>query len=480
MKNKANKREQVFQSILKDLAGCFGSGMRKVWHERKTQWINLLCFLGLTFGLTYNHRFLQSPILQLYDAFPSLIYDLLLAIPWPVWHFVIFIIGGSCIVLVMGSRDYKAKKSYQDKIERVGLKGGDGSFLRVVNVIKPDAFRTNVIIKSVGIGVEKYKSKKDDLESSFAEEIDSVLQGPTPQIIVLKLTKRKLPKITPFSEVESALSRPHSFLVGESMNGPMTRTLESLPHMLIAGTTGGGKSVFFKQALLGLLKTTPHLQLYLIDLKRGVEMKEFGGIPNVSIAKKEEEAVSILKKIKTEMDRRFEYMEENGINEIIPHRDKMDKIVVGIDEASVIYTKSRSNQSTITVARELTDELAKLARSAGIHLILATQKVSKETIDTKVQENIGGRMCFKMNTMTNSVTVLGNKMAYELPDIPGRAIWASGNSFTEVQAPLMNVDELKSELAEIAAEYERKERKLYGNMLALNAQKASDRGRVPE
>jgi S-DNA-T family DNA segregation ATPase FtsK/SpoIIIE len=157
----------------------------------------------------------------------------------------------------------------------------------------------------------------------------------------------------------------------------------------------------------------------------------------------------MLKKVKDEMDRRFEYLEKTGNKEIIPARDKMDKIVVGIDEASVLYSKVKANATKahlINTAREYTDELAKLARAAGIHLIFATQKVSKETIDTKVQENIGGRVCFRMNTMTNSVTVLGNKRAFELPDIKGRAVWASGNEFLEIQAPFLEDEELKSEI----------------------------------
>lgn len=175
-------------------------------------------------------------------------------------------------------------------------------------------------------------------------------------------------------------------------------------------------------------------------------MKEFGELPNVRIAKTEAEACQMLKKVKDEMDRRFEYLEKTGNKEIIPVRDK---IVVGIDEASILYSKVKANATKahlINTAREYTDELAKLARAAGIHLIFATQKVSKETIDTKVQENLGGRVCFRMNTMTNSVTVLGNKKAFELPEIKGRAVWASGNDFLEIQAPFLEDEELKSEI----------------------------------
>ena len=185
----------------------------------------------------------------------------------------------------------------------------------------------------------------------------------------------------------------------------------------------------------------------------------------------EKDAVNVLKNLRNEMDRRFDYLEEKKLKEIDPKRDKMDKIIIGVDEASVLYTKVKSDSAKkkyIVEARELTDELSKLSRAAGIHLILATQKVTKETIDTKVQENIGGRMCFQMNTLQGSMTVLGNKMALNLPDIKGRGIWSSGNKFTEIQAPFLSEDELETELTILGKEYENKTRKFFGPMVALD------------
>jgi len=186
--------------------------------------------------------------------------------------------------------------------------------------------------------------------------------------------------------------------------------------------------------------------MYLLDLKRGVEVKEFEELPNVKIGKDESSAVDILKAVRDEMNSRFKYLEDKGFKFIEPKRDKKDLIVVAIDEASVLYGKVKSNsinKDLVIEARELTDELAKLGRAAAIHLILATQKVTKETIDTKVQENIGGRMCFRMNNIQGSTTVLGNQKALKIPDIKGRGIWANGNKFTNIQAPYISDEEIK-------------------------------------
>lgn len=441
--------ENKFIKIIESLSQCVWFGLKKMWRGKKEYYLLMLSTTLIIGATTFNHRFLWATHLGIQNELPKFLVNVLYKIPWEVFFFAFLFAILLFTSILVGLREFKLMQEFQKKLNRIGLKGAEGAFFRIVSVNNVDEFKTTLVIKSVGIGIDKYQQRKSDIEASFAEEIDSIANGSNPQIIILYLTKRKLPKLVKYHDVEAQLVKPHSFIIGESMKGVVTRTLESLPHLLIAGTTGGGKSVFFKQTLVSLLKSTPRLQLYLLDLKRGVEMKEFGELPNVRIAKTEAEACQMLKKVKEEMDRRFEYLEKTGNKEIIPARDKMDKIVVGIDEASVLYSKVKANATKahlINTAREYTDELAKLARAAGIHLIFATQKVSKETIDTKVQENIGGRVCFRMNTMTNSVTVLGNKKAFELPDIKGRAVWASGNDFLEIQAPFLEDEELKSEI----------------------------------
>lgn len=466
MNQKQNGESKAFQ-ILEGLWECLWYGGKRLWKNKNIHFFNFITLASFWFVACHNHKLIKSDFFQFKEFFPDFFLRFLIAIPWEIHFYIGLIFLSSFWLIALGVNEHKTIQDYQKKIERTGIKGAEGAFLKVVAVNHPDDFKTTLVLKSVGIGLDKYQLKKADLESSFAQEIDLISIGPNPQIVILNLTKRKLPVMINFSDLEPSLVKPHSFIIGESMKGVLTRTIESLPHMLIAGTTGGGKSVFFKQMLLGLLKTTPHLQLYLLDLKRGVEMKDFAVLPNVQVAKNEAEAVKMLQSLKDEMERRFAYMEEKGYREIEPKRDKMDKIVIGIDEASVIYTKTKSNNGLAQKAREITDDLAKLARATGIHLILATQKVSKETIDTKVQENIGGRICFKMNTMVNSVTVLGNKLAFELPDVRGRAIWASGNSFSEIQAPFMSDEQLKEEIELIAEEFKNKNRNLYGKMLTV-------------
>jgi DNA segregation ATPase FtsK/SpoIIIE-like protein len=303
------------------------------------------------------------------------------------------------------------------------------------------------------------KPKKSDLESAFRQKIEEIKFSRDRSFIEISLCSRELPTMIPYSEVTDMAKNESSFLLGESLSGGfLTQELTSLPHLLIGGTTGGGKSVFFKNTILSLLKTTPHIQMYLIDLKKGVEVKEFADLPNVTVAKDEEEAVLVLKAIKDEMDSRYIYLENHSKQKkIIPRKDKKDLIVIGIDEASVLYGKtssSKSRKELMTKARELTDDLAKLARAAGIHLIIATQKPIKDSIDTKTLENLPGRISFKMSTHAGSNSMLGNAKAYSLPDIKGRAIWKGGNKFLEIQTPFVSDEEIQYEIDKIKKGFE--------------------------
>lgn len=192
--------------------------------------------------------------------------------------------------------------------------------------------------------------------------------------------------------------------------------------------------------------------MYLVDLKR-VETKEFEPFPNVKIVKDELEAVQVLQALKDEMNRRYAYMEKLGVNHLEPTKHNRDLIVVAIDEASVLYGKtkvSKAKADLVATARELTHDLTKLARASGIHVIIATQKPVSESLDTSSLENLPGRMIFKMSSIPGSNTALGNKRAYELPDIKGRGIWRGGNDYIEVQTPYISPEELREECAVLA------------------------------
>jgi hypothetical protein len=477
--NTTNKgAEKLFDAIGK-LFGIYFNisyyGIKKFNPNSFKMWFSILFFLLVMFNLTYNYDFLVILNKIMPNIFTVSVLTFFVKVPWVGYFSSFSILGILLSIPLFGLEEYKRIKAYQKDFDFLSIKAGNGSPPKVIRVVEVDDFKTKVILKSEGIGIDRYKTKTNDLTAALGQIVEEIRSCNNPKYIEFSLTKKSLPKQVSYYEIEKEEAKPYSFSIGESLGGYLYQDISTLPHMLIAGTTGGGKSVFFKQTLVSLLKSSNNLQLYLLDLKKGVEMRPFENLPNTKVIKTEKDAVATLKNIRDEMDKRFKYLEKKKLKEIDPVRDKMDKIIIGIDEASVLYTKSKNNSKNklINEARELTEELSKLSRAAGIHLILATQKVTKETIDTKVQENIGGRVCFRMNTLQGSMTVLGNKMALTLPDIKGRAIWARGNKFTQVQAPFLSEDELEEELSILKNELVSKERKFHGPMISTDVLKTN-------
>lgn len=430
---------------------------RKFWTSETVMFWSFYAVSGLlvVFSPRWNlprilYAVSENPVLRwiakfLYDHVPSYVQACFLLVPLLLYSFVLEI---PAII-----KRAKATRA----LRHLGLKSSTGAEPKVIGVHDLSHTKTKIVVQSVGIDIASFQSKKGTLESSLDKIVQEIRQSPTSKRIVeIIASSKELPKMLRFDSVSEKLSRPYSFLVGEASSGLVTGDLRELHHMMIAGSTGGGKSVFFKQALIGLLKSSDHVQLYLIDLKRGVEMKLFDPLPNVHIAKEVAEALDCLRKVVAEMDRRFIYLEKKGFTEIDCQRDKLDRIVVGVDEASVLFTVERSaqfNKKEAHEARELTDKLTKLGRAAGIHVILATQKVTKETIDTRVQTNVHAKICFRVNTIASSMTVLGNKKAAELPEIKGRGIWSVGSNDIEVQVPFLSQAEANDEIAHLAQKF---------------------------
>ncbi|MGE0172438.1 MAG: FtsK/SpoIIIE domain-containing protein [Oligoflexales bacterium] len=388
---------------------------------------------------------------------------------------VVFTLMLSGWALILGFLMRYRHTFYGRKFEEAGLSTKSGRTPAPLFIDSLGHSRTRILLDGQGVPKTRFDEKKEDIEAIFDKKIESIKVGKKPSRIELIFTEQSLPDSITYDEIKKASSlAPYSFYVGMATEGPIVQCISDLPHMLITGSTGNGKSVFFKQALMGLLESSPHLQMYLIDLKNGLEMADFAQAPNVRIAKTMEDAVRTLKLLKTEMQRRFKYLEANGYKEIVPTRDKMDRIVVAVDEASVLYMKRNRYDPEYKIAleaRALADNLAKLSRAASINLILATQKLSSEVLPTSVTENIAGRMCFRTESLHGSLLVLGNKDATSLSDIRGRGIWATGNRQTIVQAPYASETLAQDYSKAIAAEFKTGTRKCFGSMLGREQMK---------
>ncbi|MDP8215889.1 MAG: DNA translocase FtsK 4TM domain-containing protein [Candidatus Kaelpia imicola] len=205
-----------------------------------------------------------------------------------------------------------------------------------------------------------------------------------------------------------------SLALGKKISGePLISDLNEMPHLLIAGTTGSGKTVCINSLIVSFLyRATPdELKMILIDPKM-VELMPFNGLPHliVPVVTNANQAVSALKWVVEEMDSRYKFLSKATTRNIDSYNQKKDKgselpqslpyIVVVIDElADLMLVASKEIEGCIA-------RLAQLSRAVGIHMILATQRPSVDVITGVIKANFPSRLSFKVASKVDSRTVL--------------------------------------------------------------------------
>ena len=208
---------------------------------------------------------------------------------------------------------------------------------------------------------------------------------------------------------EFANSPSLNFPLGRDVSGdPIFANLAKMPHLLIAGTTGSGKSVTIHSILISMLyKNSPEtLRLILIDPKR-VELSVYEGLPHLvsSVITDGKKAVAALKFGVNEMERRYEVLLKAGCRDIGSYNDKrkedlMPYLVIVIDElADLMMSHGRDVES-------LTVRLAQMARATGIPLVVSTQRPSVEVITGLIKANITSRIALQVASQIDSRTIL--------------------------------------------------------------------------
>lgn len=226
--------------------------------------------------------------------------------------------------------------------------------------------------------------------------------------------------------------------VGVSQRGPEIFDLSSAPHLLVAGIPGFGKSNFLHVLIHSLL---PYAWVVVIDLKR----LEFSYLhKHVLLAKKESDAIEMLRALNKEHDRRVSILESHGCVKVQEYKgDDMPFIVVVIDEVAELRDE---------VTHELINRLLRLARATGISIVSATQRPSVKVIDGDSRAQYSARLCYLVADEVNSRMVLGEECphaAYLPANNKGRAIFKFGQTLKEVQTMYLPIDRAKELIKEI-------------------------------
>ncbi len=239
--------------------------------------------------------------------------------------------------------------------------------------------------------------------------------------------------------------------LGKDVSGqPMYTDLAEQPHMLVAGATGTGKTIFLNALILSLLyKSTPeNLRIILVDPKR-VEFQNYNNIPHLlcPVINDATRAINALQWLAKEMERRFEiFAEMNARNiksynlnkKVIDSGSVIPYIVLIVDElADLMAAKGKELEAGIV-------RLAQMARATGIHLVLATQRPSVEVITGLIKANISSRISFQVASQIDSRTVIDTSGAEKLLGLGDMLFLSSKSSrITRVQGPYVSEKEVK-------------------------------------
>lgn len=365
------------------------------------------------------------------------------------------------------------EKLYKEKalvIQRTLMNFGIQSKVVAISV-GPTVLRFSLSI-STGTKVSKVKNLSNDLALALASQTASLrieapipgtsfigveIPNPTPNFVYTRDMVKRLNQETEKYELP--------LILGKDITGKtVIKDLGKIPHLLVAGATGTGKSVAINSLLTGLLmtKTPDEVKFIMVDPKMGVEMGLYSGIPHLLTPVITDPALVInaLEWTAGEMMRRYTQLKQVNAKKLAEYNAKMGftampYIVIVIDEmADLMLTSGMEVETKI-------QRLAQMGRAVGIHLILATQKPTVDVITGLIKSNIPGRMAFAVATLMDSrvildeggaETLLGNgDMLYKDQTTPKpvriQGTWTSTEDTENV------VDAVKNQVKEDNVEY---------------------------
>lgn len=276
-----------------------------------------------------------------------------------------------------------------------------------------------------GIKLSKIENLKNDLALALAAQslrIEAPIPGKAlvgiemPNAIRSTVYLREMLESPQFKQSQSPLSIP----LGRGVSGDaIIATIEDMPHLLIAGATGAGKSVAMNTFLISLLfQNAPHeLKFILIDPKR-VELMPYNGIPHLltPVITESEKALQALRWAIAEMGRRLHRFSENGVRNLAEYNEKqseeekkLPRIVIVVDELADLMMRQHRKDTETMIAR-----IAQMARAVGMHLIVSTQRPSVDVITGLIKANIPTRIAFRVVSAVDSRTIIDGIGAEDL------------------------------------------------------------------
>ncbi len=302
---------------------------------------------------------------------------------------------------------------------------------------------------AAGVKVSKIINLSDDIARNTSSESARIATIPGRSTIGIELPNSSRENVY-LSEILSNVDFNKRDIklpiaLGKNISGiPIVGDLTSMPHLLIAGTTGSGKSVCINTIILSLLyrHAPDKCKFILIDPKM-LELSAYEGIPHLlcPVITEAKKAASVLGWVVKEMENRYKLMTKEGVRNIDSYNNKhtlaMPYIVVVVDEMSDLM---------LVAGKEIENyiqKLSQMARAAGIHIIMATQRPSVDVITGTIKANFPTRISFQVTSKIDSRTILGEQGAEQLLGKGDMLYMSSANRIVRIHAPFVSDNEIE-------------------------------------
>lgn len=315
--------------------------------------------------------------------------------------------------------------------------------VKVDNIVRGPKITRYELSVPLGVSIKKIPGYELDIKSALAAKTINI-QAPIPgsKNVGIELENDTYTNVSQRELFESEAfknsTEPLTVAIGKDISGKIVvGSLAKMVHLLVAGQTGSGKSVFIHSLIMSLIyKYSPdEFRLVLIDPKQ-VEFNKYNGLPHLitpEVVIGTEKAVSALKWCTTEMDRRYALMKMSGYNNIVPYNnselvkagqfEKLPYIVVIVDEFPEVILSNKKD------AGDYIQRLTQLARACGIHLILVAQRPSVDVMSGVIKNNVPTRIAFSLSSSFDSKTILDTVGAENLLGGGDMLYKANGTSF---------------------------------------------------
>ncbi len=350
------------------------------------------------------------------------------------------------------TKSERDKNLLEDKIDEKMLEkilldfGVEGN---IKKVSRGPVVTLNEFEPAAGIKVSKIINLSEDIARNTSSESARIATIPGSSTIGIELPNSSRENVY-LSEIISSTNFLKKEIklpiaLGKSISGiPIVGDLTSMPHLLIAGTTGSGKSVCINTIILSLLyKHKPEKCKFILIDPKMLELSTYEGIPHLlcPVITEAKRAASVLGWVVKEMESRYRLMTREGVKNIDGYNSKhklpMPYIVVIVDEMSdLMLVAGKEIEGYI-------QKLSQMARAAGIHIIMATQRPSVDVITGTIKANFPTRISFQVTSKIDSRTILGEQGAEQLLGKGDMLYMSSANKIVRIHAPYVSENEIE-------------------------------------